>query len=90
LIRRRIESNVGTAAELGSTQADYKEMQSTCQAGTDEHYSIRACWDDEWPHPSVVYHSSTERSIAHLLHGIPRWKQKKVKPSTAKRVNLFT
>jgi len=26
-----------TAAELGSTQADYKEMQSTCQAGTDEY-----------------------------------------------------
>jgi len=26
LIRRRIESNLVTAAELGSTQADYKEM----------------------------------------------------------------
>jgi len=25
LIRRRIESNLGTAAELGSTQADYIE-----------------------------------------------------------------
>jgi len=35
LIRRRIESNLATAAELGSTQADYKEMQSTCQARTD-------------------------------------------------------
>jgi len=37
LIRRRIESNSGTAAELGSTQADYKEMQSTWQAGTGIH-----------------------------------------------------
>jgi len=26
LIRRGIESNLGTAAELGSTQEDYKEM----------------------------------------------------------------
>jgi len=26
LIRRVIESNLGTAAELGSTQEDYKEM----------------------------------------------------------------
>jgi len=26
LIRRGIESNLGAAAELGSTQADYKEM----------------------------------------------------------------
>jgi len=26
LIRRRIKSNSVTAAELGSTQADYKEM----------------------------------------------------------------
>jgi len=26
LVRRRIKGNSGTAAELGSTQADYKEM----------------------------------------------------------------
>jgi len=28
-------------------------------------------------------HSGIKRSIAHLLYGIPRWKRKKVKPSTA-------
>jgi len=35
-------------------------------------------------------HSGIKRSIAHLLYGIPRWKRKKVKPSMAKRANLFT
>jgi len=35
-------------------------------------------------------HGGIKRSIAHFLYGIPRWKGKKVKPSTAKRVNLFT
>jgi len=35
-------------------------------------------------------HGGIERSIAHFLYGIPRWKRKKVKPSTAKRVNLVT
>jgi len=32
-------------------------------------------------------HGGSKGSIAHLLYGIPRWWRKKVKPSTAKRVN---
>jgi len=35
-------------------------------------------------------HGGIKRSIAHFLYGIPRWKRKKAKPLTAKRVNLFT
>jgi len=35
-------------------------------------------------------HGGTKRSIARLLYGIPEWKRKKVKPSTAKRVNQLT
>jgi len=44
-----------TAAKLGSTQADCKEMQSTCQAGTGAHEDVHACWEDAGDsHPSVV------------------------------------
>jgi len=43
LIRRRIKSNSVTAAEMGSTQVDYKEIQSTCQAGTGIHYGVHTC-----------------------------------------------
>jgi len=32
-----------TAAEMGSTQVDYKEIQSTCQAGTGIHYGVHTC-----------------------------------------------
>jgi len=44
-----------TAAKLGSTQADRKEMQSTCRAGTGAHQGVHACSDDSSDsHPSVV------------------------------------
>jgi len=45
-----------TAAKLGSTQADRKEMQSTCRAGTGVHQGVHACWKDSCDsHPSVVW-----------------------------------
>jgi len=44
-----------TAAKLGSTQEDGKEMQSTCRAGTGAHQSAHAsCEDTCDSHPSVV------------------------------------
>jgi len=43
LIRRRIKSILMTSAKLGSTQADCKEMQSTCRAGTAAHEDVHAC-----------------------------------------------
>jgi len=45
-----------TADKLGSTQADRKEMQSTCWAGTGAHHGVHACWEDSSDsHPSVVW-----------------------------------
>jgi len=35
-------------------------------------------------------HGGIKGSIAHFLYGIPGWWRKKVKPSTAKRVNQLT
>ena len=35
-------------------------------------------------------HGDIKRTIAHFQYGIPGWKRKKVKPSTAKRVNQLT
>jgi len=43
LIRRRIKRILMTAAKLDSTQADCKEMQSTCRAGTGAHQDVHAC-----------------------------------------------
>jgi len=45
-----------TAAKLGSTQADYNGMQSTCRAGTGTHQDVHACWEDASDsHPSVAW-----------------------------------
>ena len=45
-----------TAVKLGSTQADCKEMQSTCWAGTGAHQDVHVCWDETSDsHPSVAW-----------------------------------
>jgi len=45
-----------TAANLSLTQADCKEMQSTCRAGTGAHQGVHACWEDSCDsHTSVVW-----------------------------------
>jgi len=45
-----------TAAKLSSTQADCKEMQSTCRAGTGAHRDVHVCWEDASDsHPSMAW-----------------------------------
>jgi len=70
-----------TAAKLDSIQAECKEMQSTCRAGT----GVHTCWEDSCDsHPSVVWPLRHKREQCSPFHTASRGgKQKKVKASTA-------